>query len=74
VKVQRNYKGDTPYGNYLLKVFNEEVKLFAPNGIIPTKFKCSIKDIHKVKCQSFGPKKCYLTLSIKNAQTKYVRA
>jgi len=70
VSVQWNYKEDTPYGNYLLKVFNKEIRLFTPNGIIPTKFRCSIKDIHKAKSQPFGPMECYLTLSIKNAQTK----
>ena len=70
VKVQKTYNGDVSYGDYLLKVYDKEIKLYAPNGLIPTKFKCSIKDIHKVKCHAFGQLKSCVTISIKNAQTK----
>ena len=70
VKVERNYEGNMSYGNYLLKVYNEEIRLFTPNGLIPTKFRCPIKDIHKAKYYSIGPHQCCVTISIKNAHTR----
>ena len=72
VKVEKNYEGSSPHGDYLLRVFNKEIKLFTPNGLIATNFKCSIKDIHRVKYNSVGPQERIVTISVKNAQTKYV--
>ena len=72
VRVQKNYKGDMSFGNYLLKVYNEEIKLYTPNGMISTKFKLSMKDIHKVKYHAIGLQECTtcVTISIKNSQTE----
>ena len=72
VKVQKNYEKNASYGDYLLKVYNEEIRLFTPNGLIPTKFRCSIKEIHRVKYHSVGPQEFYATISIKNILTKYM--
>ena len=72
VKVEKNYEGNKSFGNYLLRVYNEEIRLFTPNGLISTKFRCPIADIHKVKYNSFGSQECCVTISIKNNQTKFV--
>jgi len=53
-------------------VYAEEIRLFTPNGLIPTKFRCSIKEIHKVKYHAVGPQEFYVTISVKNILTKYV--
>ena len=70
VKVLKNYQGDMSYGSYLLKVYNDEIKLFTPNGLIPTKFKCVLGDIFRVKHHIFGELHDCVTISIKNAVTK----
>ena len=70
VKVQKTYKGDMSYGDYLFRVYNKEIRLFTPNGLIPTKFKCVIKDIYKVRHHSFGELRDCVTISIKNTQTE----
>ena len=70
VKVQKTYKGDVSYGDYLLKVYDKEIRLFTSNGLIPTKFKCIIKDIYKVRHHSFGKLRDCVTISVKNAQTE----
>jgi len=49
VKVERNYDGHTPYGDYVLKVENENIRIFTSNGKLPTKFSCPIKDIYEIK-------------------------
>ena len=72
VKVIKNDEGNVAYGDYLLKVYNEEIRLFTSNGLIPTKFRCPIKEIHKVKHHAVGPQKCCVIVSVKNIQTKYV--
>ena len=68
--MQKNHKEDAVYGNYLLKVYNKEIKLFTSNGLIPTKFKYLIKDIYKVKYQRLESQDSCVTISIKNIDTK----
>ena len=70
VQVQKTYEGDMLYGDYLLKVYNTEIRLFTPNGLIPTTFKCSIEEIHRVKYHPVGPQNCCVIISVKNIQTK----
>ena len=70
VQVKKYYKEDVPHGDYLLKVYNKEIRLFTPDGLIPTKFRCSIEEIHRVKCHSVGPQEFHVIISIKNALTK----
>ena len=72
VKVLKKYGKDVPYGDYLLKVYNEEIRLFTPNGLISTKFRCSIEEIDRVKYHLVGPQECHVTISIKNTLTKYL--
>ena len=54
-------------GSYLLKVYNDKIKLFTANGKIPTKFQVSIKDIVKA---SSPPVLC-LSLAVLNIATRY---
>ena len=71
VKVIKNNEEGIPYGDYLLKVYNAEIRIFTSNGLIPTNFRCPIKEI-KAKYHSIGPQQCCVTISVKNTQTKYV--
>ncbi|XP_065911960.1 uncharacterized protein [Dysidea avara] len=67
--------------SYLLKVYDDKIKLFTANGKIPCKFSCDIKNIYNVKYQP-KEKQCrnhlfnfderdYLTFSINNAKSHY---
>ena len=53
-------------GSYLLKVYDDTVKLFTANGKIPTKFQASIKNIMKA---SSPPVLC-LSLAVLNISTR----
>lgn len=53
-------------------MYNKEIRLFTPNGLIPTKFRCSIEEIHRVKYHSVGSQDFHVTISVKNTLTKYV--
>ena len=54
-------------GSYLLKVYDDQVKLFTANGKIQTKFQAWIKDIVKA---SSPPVLC-LSLAVLNISTRY---
>ena len=73
VQVKKIYEGDKLYGDYLLKVYNTEIRLFTPNGLIPTTFKCPMEEIHRVKTVKYHPigsQNCCVIISVKNVQTK----
>ena len=60
--------------SYILKLYDDKVKLFAANGRIALNYSFDIKDICKIDFQptkkpSDGSKKGVLKFSIKNSQT-----
>lgn len=57
-------------GSYLLKVYDDQIKLFTANGKISTQFKAWIKDIVKA---SSPPALC-LSLAVLNISTRYIRS
>ncbi|XP_065911968.1 uncharacterized protein [Dysidea avara] len=70
VKVEQSCTGSTPYnGDYLLKVYDDMIKLFTPNGIIHTKFSFLIKDIYEIKYQISDTMQKFVTLSVKSVLT-----
>ena len=71
VKVEQSCTGSTPYnGDYLLKVYDDMIKLFTPNGIIHTKFSFLIKDIYEIKYQISDTMQKFVTLSVKSVLTE----
>jgi len=70
VKVERNCDGGTPYGDYVLKIDNEEIRIFTSNGKLPTKFSCPIKDIYRAKYQTIGAMQSCVIVSINNVLSK----
>ena len=61
--------------DYLLKVYDEKIKLFTSNGKISTDFSCDLKEIYRIKflsekqhCAANG----YLSITTKNEKSKYV--
>jgi len=56
-------------GSYLLKIFDEEVRLFSANGKISTKFRKPIKDIFKVS--SIDLPKRVISLVVLNIDSGY---
>jgi len=69
VKVEQGCtdQGSTPYGEYLLRVYDDVIKLFTPNGLLYTKFSCLIKDICEVKYQMCDrTMQRFVTLSVKS--------
>jgi len=65
----------TRCNNYVLRVYDDEIKLFTANGKIAMNVSYKIKDIHNIKCQPAKKKynsgiKTSLTFSIKNAETR----
>ncbi|XP_065911963.1 uncharacterized protein [Dysidea avara] len=66
---------------YLLKVYDDKIKLYSANGKISCKFSCDIKDIYNVKYQTKKKQCCnhlfnfdergYLTISINDAKSHY---
>ena len=65
--MERSCTGSTLYGDYLLRVYDDVIKLFTPNGVIPTKFSLLIKDIYEIKYRMYDstPQK-FVTLSVKS--------
>jgi len=71
VKVERSCTGKSPYGEYLLIVYDDVIKLFTPNGVIPTKFSLLIKDVYEIKYQIYDSTlHKFVILSVKSAVTK----
>jgi len=70
VKVERNCDGQTPYGEYVLKIDNEKIRIFTSNGKIPTKFSCSIRDIYRAKYKTIGTMQSCVIISINNILSK----
>jgi len=65
--------------SYLLKVYDDEIKLYSANGKISCKFSCAMKDIYRVKYQPKTKQCCYhfnfdergfLIFSINNAKSQ----
>ncbi|XP_065911627.1 uncharacterized protein [Dysidea avara] len=64
----------TRCNNYVLRVYDDKIKLFTANGKIAMNVSYKIKDIHNIKYQPATTKqykKTSLTFSIKNAETCY---
>jgi len=66
----------TRCNNYVLRVYDDEIKLFTANGKIAMNVSYKIQDVHNIKCQPATTKitkqykKTSLTFSIKNAETR----
>jgi len=73
VKVERNCDRHTPYGDYVLKVDNDNIRIFTSNGQLPTKFSYPIKDIYRAKYKTTGTMQSCVVISINNILSKYVR-
>ena len=63
--------------DYILKVYDDKIKLHTSNGVLPTDFSCDLKEIYRIKC--LPGKYCksmigYLSITIKNAKSKYAIA
>ena len=70
-------RDNSPMGNYILKVYDDKVKLYTSNGALPTDFSCDLKEIYRIKCLS--AKQCKsmigcLSITIKDAKSKYVHS
>ena len=62
-----------PMANYVLKVYDDKIKLFTSNGRLPTDFCCDLKDIHRIKYLPTKHHKvmnAYLSIAIKNEKSK----
>ena len=71
VTVERSCTGSSSHGDYLLRVYDDMIKLFTPSGVIPTKFSVMIKDIFDIRFQMSDLRvQKFVTLSIKNAATR----
>jgi len=58
-------------GSYLLKIFDEEVRLFSANGQISTNFRKPIKDIMKASSIDLGNKSSsVISLAVLNIDSK----
>ena len=69
--------GNGPMADYILKVYDNKIKLYTSNGILSTDFSCDLKEIYRIKC--LPGKNCkspigYLSITIKNAKSKYAIA
>ncbi|XP_065910428.1 uncharacterized protein [Dysidea avara] len=71
VKVERNCDGHTPYGDYILKINNEKIRIFTSNGKLPTKFSCPIKDIYRAKYKTTLTMQSCVVISINNILSNY---
>ena len=60
--------------DYLLKVYDDNIKLFTSNGKLPTDFSCGLEKVHRIKYlpTKQGVINGYISISIKNEQSKYV--
>ena len=63
--------------DYILKVYDDKIKLHTSNGVLPTDFSCDLKEIYRIRC--LPGKYCksmigYLSITIKNAKSKYATA
>ena len=65
-----------PMADYILKVYDDKIKLFTSNGRLPTDFCCNLKDIHRIKylptkhSKATNGYRC-LSIAIKNEKSKY---
>ena len=73
VKAMRN---NGLIADYILKVYEDKMKLFTSNGMLSTSFSCNLKEIYKIKYtsskHSHKSMNGYLSITIKNAKSKYV--
>ena len=64
--------------DYILKVYDDNIKLFTSNGILSTDFSCNLKEIYMIKYLStkhhHKSMNGYLSITIKNAKSKYAIA
>ena len=65
---------NSPMADYILKVYDDKIKLYTSNGVLPTNFSCDLKEIYRIKC--LPGKYCksmigYFSITIKNAKSKY---
>ena len=61
--------------DYVLKVYDDKIRLFTSNGILPTDFSCDLKEIYRIKYLPARHHKSmngHLSITIKNAKSKYV--
>ena len=70
-------RDNSPMASYILKVYDDKIKLYTSNGVLPTDFSCDLKEIYRIKYLS--AKRCepmigYLSITIKNVKSKYVHA
>ena len=66
----------SPMADYLLKVYDDKIKLFTSNGRIRTGFSCDLKDIYRitylpVATKHYSSMNGFLSFSIKNANSEY---
>lgn len=71
VRTDIDHIGKGPMADYLLKVYDEEIRLFSSNGKLPTDFSCDLKEIHKIKYLYTKKNNGYLSIVAKNAKSKY---
>ena len=75
MKTDKDHMCKGPMADYLLKVYDDKIRLFTSNGKLPTDFSCNLKEIHRVKYLSARHHKSmngHLSITIKNAKSKYV--
>ena len=65
--------GNGPMADYILKVYDDKIKLYTSNGILSTDFSCDLKEIYRIKYLSTQHHKSetgYLSITINNAKSK----
>ena len=64
--------------DYILKVYDDNIKLFTSNGMLSTDFSCNLEEIYTIKYLSTKHRHKsmneYLSITIKNAKSKYAIA
>ena len=65
--------GNGPMADYILKVYDDKIKLYTSNGILSTDFSYDLNEIFKIKYLSTQRHKSeigYLSITIKNTKSK----